>query len=86
MSAALLDSCSARALVVNEVRTESCRPERAPLPPKARRIADACAALGISRSTLYKLAAQGKVKLVKISGRSVVPEIEIDRLASGGSA
>ena len=46
----------------------------------------ACLALGISRATLYKLSLQGKVKLVKIAGRTVVPETEIDRLASGGAA
>jgi excisionase family DNA binding protein len=58
----------------------------APLAPKARRVLDACSALGISRATLYKLAAQGKIRLVKIAGRTVVPETEIDRLASGGAA
>jgi excisionase family DNA binding protein len=53
--------------------------------PKARRIKDACAALGIGPSTLYKLARQGKVKLVRIAGRTVVPESEIDRIASEGT-
>jgi excisionase family DNA binding protein len=57
----------------------------APLPPKARRVLDACSALGISRATIYKLAAQGKIRLVKIGGRTVVPESEIDRLASEGA-
>jgi excisionase family DNA binding protein len=54
--------------------------------PKARRIPDACRALGVCRSTLYKLAAQNKIKLVRIAGRTVVPESEIDRLASEGTA
>jgi excisionase family DNA binding protein len=58
----------------------------AALPPKARRVLDACSALGISRAKLYKLAAQGKIRLVKIGGRTVVPEVEIDRLASEGAA
>ena len=53
--------------------------------PKARRVKDACAALGIHRSTLYKLASKGKVKLVHIAGRTVVPESEIVRLASHGT-
>ena len=53
--------------------------------PKARRIPDACAALGVSRSTIYKLEAQGKIKLVRIAGRTVVPESEIDRLARQGA-
>lgn len=57
----------------------------APVHPKARRVADACAALGISRATLYKLSVQGKVKLVKIAGRTVVPETELDRLVSEGA-
>jgi excisionase family DNA binding protein len=97
VSAALLDICSAPALVANDVPAESRRPERAPLSLgiseatlathtfKARRIPDACRATGISRSTLYKLASQGKVKLVKIGNRTVVPETEIDRLASEGA-
>jgi predicted DNA-binding transcriptional regulator AlpA len=54
--------------------------------PKARRVPDACRALGISRATLYKLASQSKVRLVRIAGRTVVPEAEIDRLASEGTA
>jgi excisionase family DNA binding protein len=53
---------------------------------KARRIPEACEALGICRSTLYKLAAQNKLRLVHIAGRTVVPESEIDRLASEGTA
>jgi predicted site-specific integrase-resolvase len=52
--------------------------------PKARRVLDACRAIGISRAMLYKLAAQGKVRLVHIGGRTIVPETEIDRLASEG--
>ena len=51
--------------------------------PLARRIPDACAALGVGKSTIYKLAAEGKVKLVRIAGRTVVPESEIVRLAAG---
>ena len=51
--------------------------------PLARRIPDACAALGVGKSTIYKLAAEGKVQLVRIAGRTVVPESEIMRLAAG---
>lgn len=54
--------------------------------PKARRIPEACEALGIGRSTIYKLAKQNKLKLVRIAGRTVVPETEIERLASEGAA
>jgi hypothetical protein len=52
---------------------------------KARRVRDACRAIGISKSTLYKLASQGMVRLVHIGGRTVVPETEINRLASEGA-
>ena len=50
----------------------------------ARRVPDACRAIGIGKSTLYKLAAEGKVRLIRIAGRTVVPESEIIRLASYG--
>ena len=53
--------------------------------PKARRVPEACAAIGISKAMLYKLAAQGKVRLVRIGGRTVVAEAEIDRLVSEGA-
>lgn len=53
--------------------------------PKARRVPEACRAIGISKAMLYKLASQGKVRLVHIGGRTVVPESEIDRLASDGA-
>jgi excisionase family DNA binding protein len=53
--------------------------------PKARRIKDACAALGVGKSTLYKLRSEGKLRMVHIAGRTLVPESEIDRLAAGDS-
>jgi excisionase family DNA binding protein len=53
--------------------------------PKARRVPEACQALGVCRSTLYKLAGEGKIKLVRIGGRTLVPEVEIDRLAFEGA-
>ena len=53
--------------------------------PRARRINDACAALQISRSHLYALAAAGRIKLIRIGGRTLVPETEVDRLAEEGA-
>jgi excisionase family DNA binding protein len=53
--------------------------------PKARRVNDACAALGIGRTTIYKLRADGKIKFVKVFGRTLVPEGEIDRLSNEGA-
>lgn len=48
----------------------------------AYRINEACRALGISRTSLYKIAKSGEIKLVKIAGRTVVPRSEIERLVS----
>ena len=53
--------------------------------PKARRVPEACKALGISKALLYKLAAENKIRLVHIAGRTVVPESEIDRLVAEGA-
>jgi excisionase family DNA binding protein len=53
--------------------------------PKARRIPEACAALGIGRSTIYALAADGKIRLIHIGRRTLVPESEIDRLVAEGA-
>jgi excisionase family DNA binding protein len=53
--------------------------------PKARRVPEACAALGVGRAHLYRLAAQKKIRLVHIAGRTVVPETEIDRLVAEGA-
>jgi excisionase family DNA binding protein len=53
--------------------------------PKARRIPEACRILGVSRSTMYRLAAQSQIRLVRIGGRTLVPESELDRLVAGGA-
>lgn len=53
--------------------------------PRAYRVPDACRALGVGRSTLYKLASAGKLRLVRIGGRTVVPGAEIERLAKEGT-
>lgn len=52
--------------------------------PRAYRVRTACHELGIGKSTLYKLASEGKVRLVRIAGRTLVPATEVDRLASEG--
>lgn len=54
--------------------------------PKAYRLPDACRALGIGKSTLYRLAKANKVRVVKIGGRSVLPADELERLATLGTA
>jgi len=51
----------------------------------ALRIPDACALIGIGRSTLYRLIDSGKLKTVHIAGRHLVPHAELQRLANEGS-
>jgi excisionase family DNA binding protein len=51
----------------------------------AWRVNDACPALGISRSHLYDLAAAGKIRLIKIGRRTVVPDDEVQRIAREGA-
>jgi excisionase family DNA binding protein len=43
---------------------------------------DACYALGIKRTSLYELAKSGRLKFIKIAGRTLVPRSEIERLTS----
>jgi excisionase family DNA binding protein len=57
--------------------------ERAQSLPKDRlayRVADACAALGVGRTSLYELVRSGELKLIKIAGRTLVPRSELERL------
>lgn len=54
--------------------------------PLAWRINDACARLSVSRSTLYKLESQGKLRFIKVASRTLIPDSEIKRLAKGEAA
>lgn len=58
-----------------EARTNSAQQDKL-----AYRIADACAALGIGRTSLYELVKTGELKLIKIAGRTLVPRSELERL------
>ena len=53
------------------------RPARA-----AWRVDDAAYRMGVSRVSIYKLAKEGKITLIKIAGRTLVPESEIVRLTT----
>ena len=44
-------------------------------------ISDAAYCLGISRSSIYRLIQQGRVRTVKFAGRRLVPKAELDRIA-----
>jgi hypothetical protein len=56
------------------------------VPPKrlAYRVKELCAAIGICPSTFFKLAAAGKVKTIKIGGRTLVTVEEKDRILREG--
>jgi excisionase family DNA binding protein len=65
--------------------------ESGPAGKLAYRVPEACHLLGIGRTSLYELVRDGKLKLVKIAGRTLVPHSELERLlrqaleAPGGS-
>ena len=50
----------------------------------AVRVNCAAAALGISRTSLYQLMADGKIKSALIAGCRVVPVTELDRVVTEG--
>lgn len=41
--------------------------------PYAYRIPDACRMVGLGRTMIYELAATGKLKMVKVAGRTLIP-------------
>lgn len=48
--------------------------------PLAHRVDSACHRLGIGRTKLYSLIAEGKIRPIKIGSRTLVPESELQRL------
>jgi hypothetical protein len=40
---------------------------------------------GINRATAYKLNAAGKLRFVKVAGRTFIPDDEVDRVAREGT-
>jgi excisionase family DNA binding protein len=53
--------------------------------PIALRINDAARYVGISRSTLYKLASTKRLAIRKVAGRAVVLRADLDRLVLSNS-
>ena len=43
----------------------------------AYRINEACDVMGLSRSTIYNLAAQGKLNIRKVAGRSLIARSDL---------
>ena len=40
--------------------------------PLAYRIPDACAVLGLGRTSVYELVAEGKLRAIKVAGRTLI--------------
>jgi excisionase family DNA binding protein len=52
---------------------------------RAYRIPDFCWRYGVSRSTAYKLAKEGRLRLVKIGGRSLILHEDAEALMRPGA-
>lgn len=44
------------------------------------RVREACVALGLGKTSFYKLVRDGQLRLIKIAGRSLVERSELERL------
>jgi excisionase family DNA binding protein len=53
--------------------------------PMAWRIDDGARLLSLSRSTIYALARDGRLRLIRIAGRTLIPDSEVVRLAAEGA-
>jgi hypothetical protein len=51
---------------------------------QAWRVREFCEAHRISQSTFWKYAKLGKIRLIRIGGRTLVPAAEADRIATEG--
>ena len=61
------------------------KPREDDAPPLAWRVPQFCKAVGICKSTFWKLRGEGKIKTVAIGGRTLVPHDEVSRLLSEGT-
>jgi excisionase family DNA binding protein len=59
---------------------DSARLVSSEIPIKTLSINDACRALGIGRTAIYRLIGEGRVKAVKLAGRTLIAVSELDRL------
>jgi hypothetical protein len=53
--------------------------------PLARTLPDAARAIGVCRELFYLMEKRGEIKLVRVGGRTLVPESELDRLLVEGT-
>lgn len=47
--------------------------------------AEAAHTIGCGRTTIYELIKQGRLRVVKIGVRTIIPRTEIERLLAGGN-
>jgi predicted site-specific integrase-resolvase len=52
--------------------------------PLALRVKDFCLRIGVSPSTFWKYQSAGKIKIIRVGGRVLVPATEAHRIASEG--
>jgi excisionase family DNA binding protein len=52
--------------------------------PEAFSVKDFCAQYSLSRSTVYKLMTQGKLRTVKVAGKRLIPRESGDALLENG--
>lgn len=52
--------------------------------PLALRVRDFCTRIGISPSTFWVLVKSEKIKVIRISGRTLVPFAEVERILAEG--
>jgi excisionase family DNA binding protein len=50
--------------------------------PLAHTVPDACARLGLSRTTLYELIGSGEIRAFKVGSRTLVSEAELRRFVA----
>jgi excisionase family DNA binding protein len=56
----------------------------ASIAPRALRVDDFGRTVGLSRTTIYELIKTGRLRAVRVAGRTIIPTSEADRLISEG--
>jgi excisionase family DNA binding protein len=81
-----VDRCQApRHIVLLSLKETQVSTKSIAVKPKARSLQDGAVILGVCRGTFYNLETAGKIKLIRIGGRTLISEAEIDRLLTNGT-
>jgi excisionase family DNA binding protein len=62
------------------LKPETAKTREQTTTPAAFTVRDFCRALSISRSHLYSLVKHGRIRIIKLGGRTLVPGTELRRL------